>query len=120
MALLKRPTARRTLTGLEIEPGGIRAVEVTAVPGGPLVVEREAGLRPEGIDLSAFAMVRSLAARREAPVLHIAVGGMVNLAVARDGECLFTRVIAGGFEPMAIDVAERTQVPVDEARAALA
>src|SRR5580765_5847344 len=42
MARLKRTTARRSLTGLDIEPGGIRAVEVAVIPGGPLVVERAA------------------------------------------------------------------------------
>jgi type IV pilus assembly protein PilM len=240
MAGFKRSSARRSMTGLDIEPGGIRAVEVSVMPGGGVVVERaaeaplppgvlrdgevvdaaaltaalkelfathkldrrvrlgvanqrvvmrmlhlppisdakqlatavrfqaaddipmpldqavldhsalgiveteegprmrvlvvaarrdmiekllgavrEAGLKPEGIDLSAFAMIRSLAIRQEAPVLHLAVGGTVNLAVARGGQCLFTRVLAGGFETMALDVAERTSVPVDDARAAL-
>ena len=240
MARLKRSTSRRSVTGLDIEPGGIRAVEVSVMPGGLLAVERaaeaplapgvvrdgevadapalaealrelfsehkldkrvrigvanqrvvvrtltlppisdakqlatavrfqaadevpmpldqavlehmslgtvetedgprmrvlivaarrdmidqllgavrRAGLRPEGIDLSAFAMVRALAAKHDSPVLHLAVGGVVNLAVARDGECLFTRVLSGGTEAMAIDVAERAQVPIEEARLAL-
>jgi type IV pilus assembly protein PilM len=80
---------------------------------------REAGLRPEGIDLSAFGMLRALPVQQEGLVLHLAVGGVVNLAVTRDGECVFTRVITGGLEAMAIDMAERRGLPVHEARTAL-
>jgi type IV pilus assembly protein PilM len=79
---------------------------------------RAAGLRPEGIDLAAFAMLRALG-RTDAPVLHLAVGGVVNLAVARGGECLFTRVVPGGLEPMAIELAERRKLSVEHARALL-
>jgi type IV pilus assembly protein PilM len=80
---------------------------------------RQAGLRPEGIDLSAFAMVRALRAPTDVPILHLAVGGVVNLAVTSGGECVFTRVIAGGLEAMALELAERRGMTVDEARAAL-
>lgn len=77
-----------------------------------------AGLRPEGIDLAAFALVRALE-RSSDTVLHLAAGGVVNLAVARDGECLFTRVVGGGLEAMAIDLAERSATSIDAARAEL-
>ena len=41
-----------------------------------------AGLKLEGIDLSAFGMVRALASEHEGAVLYINVAGLVNVAVA--------------------------------------
>lgn len=88
-----------------------------------LEVARAAGLRPEGVDLAAFATIRALGAgaagENGAPALQLAVGGVVNLAVVRDGECLFTRVLPGGLEAMAVELAERGAVTVSEARAVL-
>lgn len=78
-----------------------------------------AGLRPAGVDLAAFAMVRALGADQPGATLHLAVGGVVNLAVTRDGECVFTRVVAGGMETMAAELAERQAVTVEDARLAL-
>lgn len=80
---------------------------------------RAAGLRPDGIDLAAFAMVRALGSRDDDVVAHLAVGGLVNLAIARGGECVFTRVIGGGIESVAIELAERSAITVEEARRAL-
>ena len=77
---------------------------------------RAAGLRPEGIDLSAFAMVRALHTGDPAPTLFLAVGGLTNLAIAEGGDVLFTRVSGSGLEGMAGLLAERLGVPVDEAR----
>jgi type IV pilus assembly protein PilM len=75
---------------------------------------RRAGLEPVGIDLSAFAMIRALADSALAPasdtvdaspvpaqdeaVLYCNLGDIMNLAVARDRSCLFTRVSMVGFE----------------------
>jgi type IV pilus assembly protein PilM len=73
---------------------------------------RRAGLEPAGIDLSAFGMIRALApvaAPTPAPddegatpaqdaVLYCNVGDVLNLAVARDRSCLFTRVSGIGIE----------------------
>ncbi|MCW2991910.1 MAG: pilM [Solirubrobacterales bacterium] len=84
-----------------------------------LASARAAGLRPEGIDLAAFAMSRALADGDAAPVLHLAVGGVVNLSVASAGECVFTRVVGGGMEAMAAELAERRDLTTEEARAAL-
>ncbi|MEA2390084.1 MAG: type pilus assembly protein PilM [Solirubrobacteraceae bacterium] len=70
---------------------------------------RQAGLRPEGIDLSAFAMIRALG-RSEAlgaATLYVSVGGVTNLALAEGMRCLFTRVVPGGFETLATELAER-------------
>lgn len=88
---------------------------------------RHAGLRPEGVDLSAFALIRSLyrplaGAQSEAParVLYLNVGGLTNMAIAEGTVCRFTRVVGGGLEAMATEIAERRGVPLVEARTLLA
>lgn len=83
---------------------------------------RAAGLRPEGIDLSAFALIRSLhrAGEHEGRVLYLNVGGLTNMAIADGTVCRFTRVAAGGLESMATAVAERNGIPLAKARELLA
>jgi type IV pilus assembly protein PilM len=83
-----------------------------------LAATRAAGLRPEGIDLAAFAMIRAL--RRpgpEEPVMYLSVGGLTNLAVAVGSLCLFTRVVGGGTEALAVELAERKRLTLEHARA---
>jgi type IV pilus assembly protein PilM len=89
---------------------------------------RHAGLRPEGVDLSAFALIRSLY-RPAAPgsdadgperVLYLNVGGLTNMAIAEGTVCRFTRVVGGGLEAMAAEIAERRGIPLVDARALLA
>jgi type IV pilus assembly protein PilM len=79
---------------------------------------RDAGLRPQGIDLSAFAMVRAL--HRPGPedehVLYLAVGGLTNMAVAQGTTCIFTRASGGGLEMLAIELAERGALTLEHAR----
>jgi type IV pilus assembly protein PilM len=77
---------------------------------------RAAGLRAEGIDLSAFAMVRALGDGDPSPTLFLSIGGLSNLAIAEEGTVHFTRVSGSGLEGMAGVLAERRQVPVEEAR----
>jgi type IV pilus assembly protein PilM len=57
---------------------------------------RGAGLRPLGIDLSAFALLRTLtpAGASDAARVHCHLGGVTNLAVAVGPSCLFTRPLA--------------------------
>jgi type IV pilus assembly protein PilM len=84
---------------------------------------RAAGLRPEGVDLSAFALIRSLYRADEdhsGRVLYLNVGGLTNMAIAEGTVCRFTRVIGGGLESMAADVAERNSIKLTEARELLA
>jgi len=87
-----------------------------------LAAARGAGLRPEGIDLAAFGMIRAFAAGAapDEDVLYLSVGGLTNLAVARGTTCTFTRVVGGGLEAMAVEVAERHALPLDEARSLIA
>src|SRR3954471_11125023 len=81
---------------------------------------KAAGLKPEGIDLSAFAMIRALhrapAGEIPEPVLYLSVGGLTNLAVAEGTTCLFTRVVGGGLEAIAAELAERKALTLEHAR----
>lgn len=75
-----------------------------------------AGLKPRGVDLSAFAMIRVLGGGRPDSALYLSVGGMSNLAVVVDGVCTFTRVTGAGLEGMGIELAERRQLTLEHAR----
>ena len=95
-------------------------------------IER-AGLIPVGIDLSAFALIRSLyvpdadnprRAKRGgrggfARVLYLNVDGLTNLAIAEGPVCRFTRVVGGGIESMAAELAAKREVSTPEARGLL-
>jgi type IV pilus assembly protein PilM len=88
-----------------------------------LAAVRRAGLHPEGIDLSAFALIRSLYRPEDEPagrVLYLNVDGLTNLAIAEGRVCRFTRVVGGGLEEMAGELATRRGIPLTEARAQLA
>ena len=91
---------------------------------------RSAGLQPVGIDLSAFGMIRALDAgdpevqadSGEMPsttTLYCHLGDVTNLAVARGGECLLTRVSPFGIETIAERLARRREISIDEARESL-
>jgi len=57
---------------------------------------RDAGLKPENIDLNAFALLRALQTPRddEATRVYCHLGSVVNVAVGVKGTCLFTRLLA--------------------------
>jgi type IV pilus assembly protein PilM len=76
---------------------------------------REAGLTLEGIDLSAFGMVRALAGghKPDGAMLYISVAGLTNVAVANASGCLFTRAAAGGLDAMAHSLSERRALTVE-------
>jgi type IV pilus assembly protein PilM len=119
-------------------PEGDRQMEVLTVAARRDMVAslldalRKAGLRPVGIDLSAFGMIRALDDTPPLPAdadeegqipstttLYCYLGDITNLAVARGGECLFTRVAPFGIESIAQRVAEGQNMPMEEARDAL-
>lgn len=84
---------------------------------------RRAGLTPMGVDLSAFALIRSL--YRHDPeqtgrVLYLNVDGLANLAIAEGSICRFTRVVGSGLEGMAVELAERRGIALVDARARIA
>ena len=75
-----------------------------------------AGLKPRGVDLSAFAMIRALGGGRPDSALYLSIGGVANLAVVVDGVCTFTRVTGAGIEAMGIELAERRGLTLEHAR----
>ena len=110
--------------------GGERNMDVVAVAARRDMIAvlldalRNAGLRPVGIDLAAFGMIRALKGL-EPPtvegaavptVLYCHLGDVTNLAVAREGQCLFTRVAPFGVESMAARVAEKVNMTIEDAR----
>ncbi len=84
-----------------------------------LAAVRAAGLSPEGVDLSAFALIRSLYRpdpEQSGRVLYLNVDGLTNLAIAEGTICRFTRVVGSGLEGMASDLAVRRSIALAEAR----
>lgn len=101
-----------------------------------LAAVRRAGLVPELVDLSAFAIVRALYLPGQASTLgpadaaaeHPAVaagatgtiycyiGGMTNLAIAYGTTCVFNRVLPNGIESMAAALAERKGLTLEHSR----
>ena len=68
-----------------------------------LEAAKKAGLKPEGVDLDAFALVRTLAAEPaesddETARVFCHLGGVSNLAVAVGTTCFFTRPLAAVWE----------------------
>lgn len=81
-----------------------------------IVAVRAAGLQPQGIDLSAFAMIRSLyRAGTGDATLYLSVGGITNLAIAVGPMCVFTRVVAHSLESIATALAERRGLTLEHA-----
>ncbi len=111
-------------------PDGDKHMDVVAVAARRDMVTsllgalRKAGLRPLGIDLSAFGMIRALGNGSATPqegdivptTLYCHFGDITNLAVARGQQCLFTRIAPFGIENIAARVAEKTSMPLEQAR----
>ena len=81
---------------------------------------RNAGLRPEGIDLNAFALVRTLAVpsdTTETARVFCHLGGVTNLAIAIGTSCLFTRPLSTQWdaedENFANTLAEEIRLSID-------
>jgi type IV pilus assembly protein PilM len=82
---------------------------------------RGAGLRPEGIDLNAFALVRTLslpADSAESARVYCHLAGVTNLAIAIGPICLFTRPLSTAWQEAdeqtaAAALAEEIRLSVD-------
>jgi type IV pilus assembly protein PilM len=111
----------QTLGTVETPDGGLRTRVVLVAARrdviNPLLeATRRAGLRPFGIDLSAFAMIRALhRPGASGPVVYVSIGGLTNLAVAVGTTCLFTRAVAAGTESIAAELAQRRGLTLDHA-----
>jgi type IV pilus assembly protein PilM len=104
-----------------------------------LAAARKAGLTPELVDLSAFAIVRALHVPpaleplegssqegdagsesvlgvEEMATLYCYVGGLTNLGIAVGTTCIFNRVLPNGLESMVATLAERKGLTLDRAR----
>lgn len=135
------------VVGNTADADGTRQMEVVVVAArremvtGMAEALRSAGLRPVGIDVSAFGMIRALAAAdranrptevmSEAPTveqgaeeypapamakLFCSLGDVTNLAVARDTTCLFSRVSFFGIEGIAQRLSERRGLTLEHSR----
>jgi type IV pilus assembly protein PilM len=122
--------------GRGIGEDGARSVDVVAVAARRDMLEpfaralRSAGLRPMGIDLSAFGMIRALADAGSVEengaagepgealpaILCCSLGDISNLAVARGRSCLFTRASTVGIGEIAQRLAERRGLTLVHAR----
>src|SRR5579862_7584043 len=83
-----------------------------------LLAARQAGLRPEGVDLAAFGMIRALRpvdVPDDEQVLYLSIGGLTNLAIASGATCEFTRVITTGVDQIVSEVAARAGLPLADA-----
>jgi type IV pilus assembly protein PilM len=121
-AVLDYQVIGETTTG---EGSGLLRVIVVAARE-PMIMRlvdavRGAGLRPEGIDLSAFALMRVVAPEHEmepAPArVYCHLGGITNLAVGVGRTCLFTRPLAtvwdGGSSEFVSALAEEVRLSMD-------
>src|SRR5205807_2977277 len=112
--------------GETITPEGSARLRVVVVAARESMVSRiveavrAAGLRPEGIDLNAFALVRTLSLptdSTESSRVYCHLGGVTNLAIALGSICLFTRPLSTTFheddDEMAAALAEEIRLSVD-------
>lgn len=90
---------------------------------------RDAGLEPVGVDLSAFGMIRALAAaptptaveepgsQPAAATLYCSAGDVTTLAIAKNRSCLFTRVSPVGLDQTVDRLVSSTGLSHEHARA---
>jgi type IV pilus assembly protein PilM len=80
---------------------------------------KKAGLRPEGIDLDAFALVRLLAGEEQGEGstarVYCHLGAVTNLAIAVEDSCLFTRPMSTSWddEHAAAQLADEIRLSID-------
>ena len=114
------------VVGETVSPDGAARSQVVVVAAREaMIVEfveavRGAGLKPESIDLNAFALLRTLAG--EAPDdqtarVHCHLGGVTNLAIAVGSACLFTRPLSTVWkdadDQLAATLAEEIRLSMD-------
>ena len=114
------------VAGYSEAPDGTPRMQVVVVAARRSMIEallgaaKEAGLKPEGIDLDAFALVRTLATASAATPDDSArvfchLGGVTNLAIAVGTACLFTRPLAAVWdeEDAAARLADEIRLSID-------
>jgi type IV pilus assembly protein PilM len=114
------------VVGETVSPEGSARLRVIVVAARESMIARvveavrDAGLRPEGIDLNAFALVRTLAVpsdSTETARVFCHLGGVTNLAIAVGTSCLFTRPLSTQWdsddESVAAALAEEIRLSID-------
>jgi type IV pilus assembly protein PilM len=114
----------QTLAVMETENGPRQRILIAAARRDMiepvLAAARGAGLRVEGIDLAAFAMIRALrdeTADEADTLLYAELAGITNVAVAQGPQCLFARSSGSGVEGLAVELAERRGLTLEHSRA---
>src|SRR5215211_6813599 len=96
------------VAGYSEAPDGSPRMQVVVVAARRSMVEalleaaKKAGLKPDGVDLDAFALVRMFAASAGEPDetarVYCHLGGVSNLAIAVGTTCLFTRPLSAVWD----------------------
>jgi type IV pilus assembly protein PilM len=97
------------VAGYTEAPDGSPRMQVVLVAARRSMIEalldaaKAAGLKPQGIDLDAFALVRTLAAGaesgpEESARVYCHLGGVTNLAIAVGSSCFFTRPLSAVWD----------------------
>jgi type IV pilus assembly protein PilM len=113
------------VAGYTEAPDGSPRMQVVLVAARRSMIEallsaaKAAGLKPEGVDLDAFALVRTLATASSAPDdsarVFCHLGGVTNLAIAVGTACLFTRPLAAVWDDddAAAKLADEIRLSID-------
>jgi type IV pilus assembly protein PilM len=115
------------ITGYSKSSDGVDRMHVIVVAARRSMVSelteaaRSAGLRPEGIDLNAFALIRALdtgASSDGVARVHCHLAGVTNLAIAVGSACLFTRALSapwssGDTEGTAATLTDEIRLSID-------
>ena len=112
------------VTGYGDSPEGGKRMRVVLVAARRSMIDgfvgavRKAGLKPQGIDLDAFALVRILAGAGRADDnarVFCHLGGVTNLAIALGDSCHFTRPLSTPWngERAAADLADEVRLSID-------
>ena len=114
------------VVGEAVSPEGSARLRVVVVAARESMIARiveavrAAGLRPEGIDLNAFALVRTLVVpsdSTETARVFCHLGGVTNLAIAVGTTCLFTRPLSTQWDSdddnVASALAEEIRLSID-------
>jgi type IV pilus assembly protein PilM len=117
------------LAGEVHDEGGARSKFVVVAARRPMVdalleATRAAGLKPQGVDLDAFALVRTLAAPEGADDVarvYCHLGGVTTLAIAIGTTCIFTRAASTTLDPdsedSASELSDEIRLSIDYYRA---
>jgi type IV pilus assembly protein PilM len=115
------------IAGFTEAPDGSPRMQVVLVAARRSMVEallasaKDAGLKPEGVDLDAFALVRTLAAggdddqSGDSACVYCHLGGVSNLAIAVGSACFFTRPLSAVWddEDAAARLADEIRLSID-------